>query len=243
MALFLDIESGEIITPDLQAPHIEPEKLEGTDIESEQTSTGYGDLIPALGYNEFDGHIYVSGATNSGKSFFINKMLLHDRKKRKVYMFTDLKKQDPSFKELFATERLKIVVEKKVEEWEISQSDFRNKVDGSIIVFDDSSDPEVRQLMIDGLLKGRHRKSTIVAVNHKLREWSATKTLLNDAKYIVAFPNSNRGAIIKYLREEFDVNTTARRLIIKQAVSDGRQIIFHRFAPNAVATAKTVFII
>ena len=246
-ALFLDAENGELVTNDLDEigghPHLLPDDLHDMDIEPEETSVGYGDLVPALGYNDFDGHVFVSGATNSGKSFFINKMLMHDNKKREVFMFTDLKTKDPSFEPLFNTDRLKVVREEAIEDWEISQKDFRNKVDGSIVVFDDATDPDVKDLMDSALLRGRHRKTVVVAVNHKLRDWGNTKHLLNDAKYIIGFPNSNRGTLIKFIREEFDTQPRLRRFILKKALQDGRQIIFHRFAPNAIATAKTVFIV
>lgn len=244
MALFLDLLTGVLVDSTFKDGVGEPlDNLEGTEIEPQHTSTGYGDLVPALGYNEFDGHVYVCGATNSGKSFMINKMLMADKKKREIFLFTDLERRDPSYMPLFDSERMKIVRDKKTQEWEIGVDDLRDKIEGNIILFDDVTDPRVKELRNRLLLRGRHKNIMVVAVNHKMRDWNNTKDLLNDAKYLVAFPNSNRGTIIKYLREEFDVPTKARRLIIKQARDDGRQIIFHKFAPNAIATAHTVFLV
>jgi hypothetical protein len=238
--LFIDAATGKTVTAEDFTTDFQVDLNDVNSISTSDIVGGFQDLIPALGYNAFDGHTYVSGATESGKSFLINKMLMNDRRKRNAFLFTDLKKRDKSFMPMFDSGRLKIVRDRASDPWEADFREFQAKVDGSILIFDDVSDPSHLKLRDNALLKGRHRDVIVIAVNHKLRNWLATIHLLTDAKYIVGFPSSNRGTILKYVKEEFGVSGKVARFVIKKALEDGRQISFHRFAPNVVATQKSI---
>lgn len=241
-ALFTDNSNNNVIYDEdiKQNQEINFDDSSSVDINKDDIIEGFKDLVPALGYNKFDGHTYVSGATESGKSFFINKMLMNDRRKRDVFLFTDLPKRDKSFMPMFESGRLKIVRRKASEPWEADYIEFQSKLHGSILVFDDISDPDVLQMRDHALLKGRHKDVVVIAVNHKMRNWMDTVQLLTDCKYIVGFPNSNRGTIQRYIKDEFGVNHKTSKIVMQKAIQDGRQIIFHRFSPNVVATQKSV---
>jgi hypothetical protein len=59
-------------------------------------------VIPVLGYNEtpFDRHIFVSGASGSGKSFLVGDLLRFDKRKRPIKLFSKVE-EDKAFKHLF----------------------------------------------------------------------------------------------------------------------------------------------
>ncbi len=250
-ALFLDTDTMEIIVSDglrLLPPSGEPitgDILDRLDLDEEDNSayTGFGNLVPALGYNKWDGHVYVSGATGAGKSYLINDMLMHDKRQRKVFLFTDHKKIDPSLKPMIQSGRMKIVREDPDESkpWEVSRGEFVRDKRGNIMMFDDCTDPDALFMRDNALRKARHQDTVVICVNHKMRDNSLTKHILTNSRYMVSFPASNRGDVNNYMRSWLELHPRTRRALLRQAQKDGRQIIFHLQCPNVIATAKSIF--
>ena len=249
--LFIDLFTGELVKTkgqELIAPSVQPiegDLLDRLDLEDTDQAawTGFGDLVPALGYDDWDGHIYVSGATGSGKSFLINKMLMADLKRRRVFLFTDHHRIDPSLKPMIEARRMVIVRDDPDESkyWEVSTGEFTRDKRGNIIMFDDCTDPDALFMRDNALRKARHSNSTLICVNHKMRDHKITKHMLTNCRYMIAFPGSNRGPVNAYMREWLELHPRSRRAIIRKAQKDGRQIIFHMQNPNVIATAKSVF--
>lgn len=203
-------------------------------------------LLPALGYKEWDGHIFVCGSTMSGKSWAIKDMLLNDKKKRKIFLITDLQEKDPSFKELYATGRLKRVREHPGDHRvDISIRKFNDQIDGSFVVFDDVS-PANKKIngFRDRLLeKGRHRKITVIVVSHAMRDYHKTKAPLTDSEFIVCFPNANHSAISGFLADKLRMKAREVRMYMHEASKDGRHMCVHLWNPNFLSTEQKAFVL
>lgn len=210
------------------------------------------DWMPALGYKKYDGHIFVCGSTNSGKSFFIKKMLLRDNLKRPIFLITDLEKLDPSLKELLDVGRLKRVRQKaRNKKLDVTIDKFQSEIrarsmaDGCIVLIDDvaPSNREIGALRDRILEKGRHRKITAVVVNHQMRGGRTTKTLLTDSEFIVCFPGANRTIVNGFMKDLMQIPSWQRRMLLDQSAEDGRQMMIHLWNPNFVATTQSTFIL
>lgn len=207
---------------------------------SDEVTWNYANLpdamwLPALGYSKaFDGHVYVSGATESGKSYFIKKMVQNDRYKRSVVLFTNLVNEDPS---LQGIENITKYHTGSVDwDW-LTQNDF-NK----ILIFDDIQKNEEFKKYRDKMLEeGRHKNTIVICVNHRLQDWYNTMVALNECRFIVTFPCSNRGNVFKYLKNEFEMDRKDLNKILTTACNEGRYLIVHRFHPVCLASTHSLF--
>jgi hypothetical protein len=176
-------------------------------------------LIPQLGVNSWDGHIYVSGATGAGKSYLIRQIVENDLKNRKVYLFSEVN-DDPSLSGLFLN----------------TYNEGVDSLDDSICIFDDYQDNKLRDSLLE---KGRHKNSVVICVNHKHRQWRDTMKPLNESKYVILFPSANKGTAINEMRM-LGMNNKQRNAIVEWSASKGRYMIIHQHAPNAVICAQGI---
>ncbi len=194
-------------------------------------------FVPALGYEKFDGHIFVSGATGAGKSYFIKEMLKHDRRRRPVILFSDLQDKDPSLRGI-----------KKLHKYEpngeINGGWVQANMKGSICLFDDVQfNVDVLQFRDMLLEKGRHHDVVVVCVNHKLRDRERTKVPLNEARFVITFPCANKGAVGRYMRDEFEMSTKKVQERLEEICTTSRYLIFHKHSPQMMASQQKIWYI
>lgn len=201
------------------------------------------EFIPALGIRHWDGHIFIAGATGAGKSFMIKNMLLNDKKKRKIWLVTDLESMDPSLKELFEMGRMKKVkTTPKDAKYDVNIDYMVEHLENTIIVFDDisPSNKDVLSFRDNVLEKGRHKNIMAIVVNHQLRQWGVTKCCLNDSEFVICFPSANRAENLTFLNDKYHMTRAESKKIIDIAQRDGRYMIIHLWNPNFIATAKSL---
>lgn len=175
-------------------------------------------LIPQLGKLKWDGHIYVSGATGAGKSFLIRQIVENDLSTRKIYLFSNVI-DDPSLKGIL-----------------LHRYNEGDPLEDSICIFDDYLDRTLRDTILE---QGRHDNTVAITVNHRHREWRQTMKPLNESKYVILFPSANKGTCVNEMRM-LGMNRKQRNAIIDLCQHDGRYMILHQHAPNAVISEKTI---
>ena len=244
MAIFKNENDGVLTFKDLdpQLERLTPKEYEDLDVPESDAVTGYDFLIPAIGEKEWDGHIYISGATGAGKSYMINKLVMNDRKKRMFFLFTNLEDPDTTLAQAYKTRRLKRYRDKSRKAIDVDLKFLKEHKKGSVMIFDDcDSDNREFSAFRDRVLeKGRHDDIMVICVNHKLRDHEASKKALNESRYVIAFPSSNRGAVNGFMKDRMEMGTKQRKAILKRSIRDGRHIVFHMFHPNMIATAKSI---
>jgi hypothetical protein len=222
LPIFLDTKSKRIIYSDFED-------------EWEHFPGAY--FIPIIGTKtkKFDGHIYIAGATDSGKSYIIQQIVLNDGKQRVPILITDLKTKDETFDKM---KYEKFDEDSQDKGWDWLNKNWTNK----ILIFDDVQfNEKVLKFKDEMLEKGRHGNTTIICVNHRLQDWHKTRVALNDASYIVTFPCSNKGKVFRYLDSEVALDRNENREILKIACNEGRHLILHKKYPEMIATTSSIF--
>ena len=220
LPIFLDVHSREIVYSDLE--------------ESLHLEDAY--FIPIIGSNskKFDGHIYIAGATNSGKSYLIQQIVLNDKKNRVPILFTDLDDKDDTFDKM----KFDKFSSTGKNNWEWVAKNIKDR----IMIFDDVQfNKEILKFQDEMLEKARHHNSMVICVNHRLQDHHRTKVALNDCSYIVTFPCSNKGNVFRYLEYELALDKNKNREILDIACKEGRHLIVHKFMPQLIATTSSVF--
>lgn len=235
--------------PDDPGQRIEVQEIYDKIKEAEKRKLEFDDayLVPALGLRKWDPHIFISGSTGSGKSYIAKQMLMHDRKRRKLYLVTDLEKPDSSLLELWDRGMKRIVFDRTKGQYgkypvaHVDGVDFN----GAIILFDDINDKNVEayDFRDDLLERGRHYMITVVCITHKLRDWNRTRTPRNECGTIIIFPSSNTAAAQFYLKEVLEIPKKMRQSLIETSNKEGRHMILSSHYPNYIATAKSIRIL
>jgi Cdc6-like AAA superfamily ATPase len=207
-----------------------------------------GVIIPIIDLykndNEKANHIYIAGATGSGKTYYLSRYLKYATKahpKKKIYVFSDVEEDD-------LIDKYKQVIRIKLNDELIDTPIEPHELKNSICIFDDIDSISNKKLratvenLRDSLLKrGRHENIKVICTNHLLTDYKGTRILLSECSQIVFFPKSGSTNGINYLLSKYiGLN--------KKQVADiynlpSRAVCIHKSYPQIVISDKEIYLL
>lgn len=155
--------------------------------------------------------LYIAGCSGAGKSTYTSNFLKHWRRlnpKKEIIIFSRVQKD-----KAFTEKRLnikKIPIDNDLLEFPI---EIEKELSNSLVIFDDINtikDKKLREEVIhiqdDILETGRHSDIDIICTNHKLMDYKATRTLLNESHYVTFFMGNGSYHNKRFLKEYVGVD-------------------------------------
>ena len=186
--------------------------------------------------------LYVSGASGSGKSYYVSDYMKEYNKKfpkNKIYVISSLTK-DKKIDEVKNTHRIKL--DEKFYETPMTIEDFKD----CLMVYDDTemiSNPLIQEKITNIknliLTTGRHTNTFFVSTSHNTNAGISTKLILLESHCITLFLNTMGYKSLKYLLETsfgFD-----KKQIDKIKSLDSRWITIFRTIPITIMYEKGIF--
>ena len=96
----------------------------------------------------------------------------------------------------------------------------------------------------DALLEaGRHKNITVISTSHILSNYNKTRTMLNEAEYVILFPNANRRSADMFLKDRMGMVKSDRDHLISRSGSTGRYMIIKMSCPNAMIHTRGIILL
>jgi len=139
-------------------------------------------------------HLFLSGQTGSGKSYFLSQFLKHNppKKLQPILLFSPVK-NDPSLKSIKGLVQVDLVEFEEEHKRDLEYDDIPEK---AICLFDDiESDSNFSKFLMnlrDKVLEvGRHKCQSCFTISHNPMGHNKTKASIRESFYAVIFPHSN----------------------------------------------------
>lgn len=149
--------------------------------------------------------LYITGASGSGKSYYVNKYGNEYRKKFKnnpIYLFSSV--QDDTSLKIPDLKRIRL--DEAFLNTDLTASDFKD----CLVIFDDTDVINNKlilkkvNLILDTILQtGRHHGTSVIYTSHTACNGSQTKVILNEAHSVTIYPSGLGGRSIKYLLDQY----------------------------------------
>lgn len=149
--------------------------------------------------------LYITGASGSGKSYYVNKYGNEYRKKFKnnpIYLFSSVQ-EDTSLK---IPDLKRVKLDEGFLNAELTASDFKD----SLVIFDDTDVINNKlilkkvNLILDTILQtGRHHGTSIIYTSHTACNGNQTKVILNEAHSVTIYPSGLGGRSLRYLLDQY----------------------------------------
>jgi Cdc6-like AAA superfamily ATPase len=165
---------------------------------------GIFSIIPTDDPNQRDS-IYITGPSGSGKSYFVSNFISEYKKrypKREVILFS-AKDEDPAL-DKYKPGRIKLTDEMAEDPIDLKE------LENTLVVFDDIDQIGNKKIqdavwnLRDRILEvGRSLQISICTVAHQITNYKASRICLNEADYVVFFPQSGARFQINYFLKNY----------------------------------------
>ena len=176
---------------------------------------------------------YIAGASGSGKSYFARGLAEAYKKlypDREVYLISKLNDDE-------TLDKMKVGKPKRINvETLISDPPELDEFKDCMVLFDDYDtfsapyDKAVNRLIDDLATMGRHTRTTMCLMTHRLTNYSKTRLILNEATHIVVYPLATSFHPLKYLLKQYVGLEEKEVRAIKS--SGSRWVCFHKNYPQ-----------
>ena len=218
-----------------------------------QKEQGVHNVIPLLGEAKFDRSMLFVGPSGSGKTFLAKQIMLNDKKKRPVVLFSKVR-DDPSLKELLKKKtpldgKARLIPIPIYTDDDMASLPVDSDLEKTITFFDDidaftGERAKYLRDYRDALLEaGRHKDITVLSTSHILSNYNKTRTMLNEAEYVILFPNANRRSADLFLKDRMGMVKADRDHLISRSGSSGRYMIIRLSCPNLMLHSRGVLLL
>jgi hypothetical protein len=189
---------------------------------------------------------YVSGASGTGKSYFMSRLCKQWNVQYpdcSIYLFSFVE-HDANYDDI---ENLhKIPLTEEIMEQELIWDEFRN----SLLVFDDYDSTSNKKLkgwiefLLNHLLvQGRHLKASIAMTSHTNTDYKRTRLILAESTHLVVYPRVSSTKSLTYLLKNYtSLNNDEIREVFRQGRSS-RWVCIHKSPPQFILTENSVSLI
>lgn len=186
--------------------------------------------------------IVVAGKSGSGKSYWTRSFVKNYMKlypKRNVLLFSPVE-EDAAFDDLNIN---KIMLDNDLIENPFDITELKD----SLVIFDDTDsviDSKLKKMIIDlqdRILEiGRHNKISTIITLHKITDYKRTRTILNEAHYVVLFLRGNRSHLSRYyLKQHQDLSKTEMKKVYNLP---SRWVCFSNNFPSPIIYEKGLYV-
>lgn len=199
-------------------------------------------LVPVKGKHKRDS-LYYCGPSGSGKSYTAARYVKLYRKlfpEHPIYLFSILE-SDPAFDGITGLQR--IMINEELIDNPINIQELKD----CLVIFDDVDTLQdklkknIQHLQRQILECSRKLNTYIISTSHLMNDGARTRSLLNEADYIILFPQSGSiGSLKRALKYYLGFNN---KQIDKLLNTDSRWVIIHKSSPMFVMEEKQIYLI
>lgn len=203
--------------------------------------------LPIVIPNQVD-HIFVAGATGSGKSTWVSNYIYYYKKffpKREIFVFSRLKEDEVLDKHSVT----RVEIDDQLLDEPMNPKEFVEESKyGALVIFDDIAsipdkdlNKEIHRIRDDLLEVGRHHNISVISTSHMLMDYKKTRNLLNEASAVVFFPKtSSKYHINRYLKVYGGLSAKE----IEKIMSLNSRWVYHRKnVPQLIMYEKGCFLL
>ena len=207
---------------------------------------------------EYTHHMLLAGGTGSGKTHFAREMILRNlegpKRFRRHFLVISAEWNEDSTLKPLKQDKFRQWVQGvdisenslKDSEWNTPEEFFNNEIKirvehaprGAVCLIDDGMDgccPDLlRRLINRGLRVFRHQGLSLMVIVHSIRSGAWSQQAYNSIRYLVLFPQSQKGKITNYLNQDVGIPLKEARETVREFSQTGRSLVVRIHNPECL---------